>query len=807
MLTSSGLALYDSSLHKKKEMATGSAREEEGCQGGDEAAEQQQKQTGQARDKLLNRGQNLAMGGVTEQQERETKALLRFFDGEMHYDTEDLQLILRRLQSDPPEHRHAFFSSSLNCRRRIRRDFKLTPLNTLFTVDRESQLLHTRALLARIRSAITLGKGLKLRDAFMLFDQDRDGRLNPEELWGALEWLGLRIEDGSRGGQGQDTGAVPPAEEEKEGRPVSPPHSSSPASSSSSAVVSSVSDIRLKDIVDLILHADLDRDRNLSLPEFIAALQLQSSSRTGTADDTFDGQEQEDEAAPTALSQEEELKLLQEFSAELDAVEASPDQLAEFEANPPTPPEGGTRLRDLLAAQVALEAARQEAGRLQEARKKGREAIRQRATGLLHVLSGRGKGAANPSLDHLGVKIDFSRRALPEGAGLRLSGEVVEDRDVLSSSLAASGGTSPSTGAGTGSDTEEKKEMRQDQEEAATKKAKDAEQMSFAAREFRRTDFSFSPRGEGIRVPVPTDLISEGVEQGYSLTLLFRLSKLPASGETLSFLKLDDSRTGPSVFTLNSEGGLEAQAAARQQRWDTPGVQGLVVNPGQWHVVTFAIGVGGQVAQVSLDGQLWMKSIRHFTGAQAPAFQLGKVLQIFRESPPRMVFLKRVELTGKHLHSAEKLVLYRELRIGRGVRRCLGCSFPDSPADSEHCSQCREEFDSYFAWTCRGCHQLQSPTTRVCRCGQSKPESPTWDCPVSDFDSSLHSFPFSPLSIGTHQSSHRSIRSIHSSLPLFSHSHSSVLSSDAFQQACSGTNVASETNCFKCGPPSRFRGY
>lgn len=36
-------------------------------------------------------------------------------------------------------------------------------------------------------------QGLRLADAFLLFDYDGDGVLGPSELYGGLEWLGVKL--------------------------------------------------------------------------------------------------------------------------------------------------------------------------------------------------------------------------------------------------------------------------------------------------------------------------------------------------------------------------------------------------------------------------------------------------------------------------------------------------------------------------------------------------------------------------------------------------------------------------------------
>lgn len=60
----------------------------------------------------------------------------------------------------------------------------------LFSMPDEWSLLKQRAWQTRCREAIR-DRGLKLYDAFILFDSDGNGKLSAAELFGALEWLNL----------------------------------------------------------------------------------------------------------------------------------------------------------------------------------------------------------------------------------------------------------------------------------------------------------------------------------------------------------------------------------------------------------------------------------------------------------------------------------------------------------------------------------------------------------------------------------------------------------------------------------------
>ena len=62
----------------------------------------------------------------------------------------------------------------------------------MFTTESDLPLLQQRALAARISMSMR-EKGLRAGDLFMLFDHDGDGSLTPAELYGGIDWLGIKI--------------------------------------------------------------------------------------------------------------------------------------------------------------------------------------------------------------------------------------------------------------------------------------------------------------------------------------------------------------------------------------------------------------------------------------------------------------------------------------------------------------------------------------------------------------------------------------------------------------------------------------
>jgi len=117
----------------------------------------------------------------------------RFVDSAMHYKPHELQLLLRSLPVSPAE-RRLFFSSVVGCRRRLAKRWEQTPLAKLFMIEDDWAMMMARALGVRVRAAIS-ARGLMLHDAFLAFDADRNGMLDLAEVYGAIHWLGIELED------------------------------------------------------------------------------------------------------------------------------------------------------------------------------------------------------------------------------------------------------------------------------------------------------------------------------------------------------------------------------------------------------------------------------------------------------------------------------------------------------------------------------------------------------------------------------------------------------------------------------------
>ena len=114
----------------------------------------------------------------------------RFLDSQMDFEDREVSLLLRALQASPCDKREQFFESVRACRRRAKIPWAATPLAKVLTTPDEFHLLASRALVARVRTALK-AKRMRLLDAFRAFDSENIGRLTYEALYGGLSWLGL----------------------------------------------------------------------------------------------------------------------------------------------------------------------------------------------------------------------------------------------------------------------------------------------------------------------------------------------------------------------------------------------------------------------------------------------------------------------------------------------------------------------------------------------------------------------------------------------------------------------------------------
>ncbi|KAG1698490.1 hypothetical protein DVH05_015030 [Phytophthora capsici] len=130
---------------------------------------------------------------------------LRFFNNEMYYFPNELELLLEGLATVPISQRHEFFECLLRLRRRERHLWGDTPLAKVFTAHSEWHLLTARARLQQFQQSLLRrqrqyqkkkekGKdpkptmaALHLAVVLRRFDEDEDNRLSAEEVHKCFE--------------------------------------------------------------------------------------------------------------------------------------------------------------------------------------------------------------------------------------------------------------------------------------------------------------------------------------------------------------------------------------------------------------------------------------------------------------------------------------------------------------------------------------------------------------------------------------------------------------------------------------------
>eukprot|EP00475_Leptophrys_vorax_P033773 TRINITY_DN5365_c0_g1_i1.p1 TRINITY_DN5365_c0_g1~~TRINITY_DN5365_c0_g1_i1.p1 ORF type:complete len:729 (-),score=163.84 TRINITY_DN5365_c0_g1_i1:71-2257(-) len=117
---------------------------------------------------------------------------MRFFNSEFNFSERQLGVVLRSVQESNIDARRIFFDEVRSCRRRAQRDVRTTSLSPVFKMQDEFSLFEFRSIIVAIRYLLHK-KGLGALDAFRTFDVQRDGILYCAELYGGLEWLGLKL--------------------------------------------------------------------------------------------------------------------------------------------------------------------------------------------------------------------------------------------------------------------------------------------------------------------------------------------------------------------------------------------------------------------------------------------------------------------------------------------------------------------------------------------------------------------------------------------------------------------------------------
>ena len=117
-----------------------------------------------------------------------THHLFRFFDSDMHFDDTSLIQLTRGLQNSTPLQRERYFMSIIGARRRLTRKLEDTTLSRVFTHRDEWSYMKQLGQAVFLRKSIER-LGLSVWDTFNTFDADDNGKLSPEEIFGAVRWL------------------------------------------------------------------------------------------------------------------------------------------------------------------------------------------------------------------------------------------------------------------------------------------------------------------------------------------------------------------------------------------------------------------------------------------------------------------------------------------------------------------------------------------------------------------------------------------------------------------------------------------
>jgi len=117
----------------------------------------------------------------------------RYLNSDLHYNSADVGVLLRALHDNHTAKRESFFNEVRTCRRRVQRDWKETAVAPVLSQQDEFTWLEFHAVISAIRSRIRAHR-MRLLDAFRAFDYNRDGSLSCSEMWGGLEWLGMKLQ-------------------------------------------------------------------------------------------------------------------------------------------------------------------------------------------------------------------------------------------------------------------------------------------------------------------------------------------------------------------------------------------------------------------------------------------------------------------------------------------------------------------------------------------------------------------------------------------------------------------------------------
>jgi Ca2+-binding EF-hand superfamily protein len=115
---------------------------------------------------------------------------MKFINCDMYFSQSQLNQLLGALQATPQRERRRFFERIIGCRRRSSKRWRETPVSSIFSIADQWYALCQRALAARIRRCVD-ERNLKLYDACLFFDSDKNGFISAAEMMGGVHWLGL----------------------------------------------------------------------------------------------------------------------------------------------------------------------------------------------------------------------------------------------------------------------------------------------------------------------------------------------------------------------------------------------------------------------------------------------------------------------------------------------------------------------------------------------------------------------------------------------------------------------------------------
>ncbi|OQS06902.1 hypothetical protein THRCLA_20266 [Thraustotheca clavata] len=117
---------------------------------------------------------------------KEAIQCFRFFNNEMYYTDDQMELVLRGLTNVPLNLRHEFFQCCIRLRRRERQLWGDTPLAKVFTKSSEWHLLSARAKMDQFQRGIRSAK-IPFLSSLHRFDSNNDGLLTYDELLRCFE--------------------------------------------------------------------------------------------------------------------------------------------------------------------------------------------------------------------------------------------------------------------------------------------------------------------------------------------------------------------------------------------------------------------------------------------------------------------------------------------------------------------------------------------------------------------------------------------------------------------------------------------